>query len=282
MKVRTRRHRGSAGRALFPRAACGIAPAASGRGVARGLRPRTDPWLSPRLGFTLIEVVVAMAILAVITVSTWVAFDGVVKMRDTVERTEATTNAARVVLQRATRELSMAFLTRHPSPTQAYGTVFLGTDEGPTDRLLFNTFSHIRLYRNSTEGDTTELTWYTEPDPDNPGLFVLLHREAPRIDGVADQGGVVEVLARRVREFNLRYYDSFKAGSNNDEADEDAWIDEWDTLSLDQERRLPRAVEVNLVLVDLDEEEHAYTTVVLLPMFGTTPAQNGGIEDPRR
>lgn len=215
-------------------------------------------------GFSLLEAVVAMAILSFITLAAWYSFDGIARMKETVETTSESFSLARTALGRMGRELEMAYLTQNPnkSPEARFVTVFRAKDEKPIDTLHFATFSHQRLYRDSLEADTTEISYFAEPDDDAPGLYKLLHREASRIDGDPENGGVVEVMARRVQSFQLRFYDAAKQ----------EWIEEWDTEKIEQLQQLPRAVEVTLVLVDLEGAEHPYSTVVLIPMVGTKGA----------
>ncbi len=224
-------------------------------------RPSVPAGVSARIdrGFTILEVTIAITILAGILVASWMTFDGIARMQETVEVTEETSHTARIVFQRFNRELQSAFLTRNPSPTSSYLTLFRGIDQNEFDELSFNTFSHIRIYRDSHECDTTEISYFIESDPDEPGLHLLLHREAPRIDGLPEEGGPVEVLARRVSLFNLRYYDDFQQ----------EWRDTWDTTTAENLLRLPRAVEITLILVDLDGIEHFYATTILLPMYKT-------------
>ena len=223
-------------------------------------------------GFSLLEVVVAIVILSFITLASWYSFDGIARMKEISEMNEEVSNSARVAMQRIGREVRMSFLTLNPSPTSAYLTAFWGEDQQAMDRLTFNTFSHTRLYRESKEADSTEITYFLAPDPDAPGLYLLLHREAPRIDGKPDEGGVVEVLARRVAGFNLRYYDNVKQ----------EWADVWDSTSAENQLRMPRAIEVAISLVDPEGVEHPYVTTFLLPMYkslgnvGPIPKKVGG------
>jgi general secretion pathway protein J len=212
-----------------------------------------------RQGFTILEVTVAITILGGILVAAWLTFDGIARMQETVATTEELSYTARITFQRVGRELRMAFLTRNPSPTSAYLTLFRATDENPIDTVSFNTFSHIRMYHESKECDTTEISYFGEQDPDDPQYSLLLHREASRIDGLPEEGGTVEVLARRVVLFNLRYFDDFQQ----------EWSDVWDSTSAENLLRLPRAVEVVLILADLDGMEHFYSTTFLLPMYKT-------------
>lgn len=215
-------------------------------------------------GFSLLEAVVAMAIMGFITLASYYAFEGIVKMKETLESTSESFATARVALARISRELEMAYLTQNPNknPEPRFVTVFRGINEEPVDTLHFSTFSHQRLYRESLEADTTEISYTLAPDEEAQGLSVLLHREASRIDGDPENGGVVEILARRVASFQLRYFDPQKQ----------EWEEEWDTEKIEHLQQLPRAVEIVLVVVDLEGGEHRYSTIVLLPMTFTKGA----------
>jgi hypothetical protein len=84
------------------------------------------------------------------------------------------------------------------------------------------------------------------------------------VDEKPDEDGQVYPLAYNVRSFNLRYLDP----QSNE------WSDEWDTRSSETPYRLPRAVEIGLVLVapDPDDERRSidvpFMTTVLLNYGG--------------
>src|SRR5689334_15600089 len=75
-------------------------------------------------GFSLLEVVVAMLILGVISLTAWYTFDGIARMKETAESTEAVTYSARMAMERICRELRLAFMTRHPNLQGMYQTAF--------------------------------------------------------------------------------------------------------------------------------------------------------------
>jgi len=207
---------------------------------------------SGRAGFTLIEVVVALAIMLVIGTLTWSTMAGTLQMRDIMEDQDATARSARVALDRIARELEVAFLTENTGAVNTYQTVFVGKDESDVDMLWFATLTHQRRYANSRECDQTEITVWGEQDPDHPGEMVLLHREAPRIDQEPDQDGAIAPLARRVSRFELRYMDPESA----------EWTDEWDSTGIEQTGRLPRAVQIVLGLNAPDPEDDDEESVV--------------------
>ena len=213
-----------------------------------------------RRGMTLLEVMVAMGILAGIAAMTWVSLAGVLDARDTLELQDDVQQSARVAMDRITRELELAWLTDKTQAVNTYRTLFVAEDSEPLDRVWFTALSHHRLYRDSRECDQTEVTLWTENDPENPGSSVLLHREAPRIDHEPDKDGAILPLAYGVERFDLAFLD----GTNGE------WREEWDTTGIETPNRLPRAVRVVLVLLGPDptdpeeQKEYTYSTTVLL------------------
>ncbi len=207
---------------------------------------------------TILEVMIAIAILLVMTVASWEVLNSALNVREILSQRDETTRAARVTLGKLKREIALAYLTPNLGAVNTYRTVFVGLDESP-DRLYLASLAHQRLYRDSRECDQTELTVWTEPSPERRG-YVLYHREAPRIDEEPAQDGTIYPLAYNVRSFDLRYLDPIT----------NEWINEWDTRSPDQPNRLPRAVQIGLVLMtpdpsdpDRDIDLPFLTTVIL-------------------
>jgi type II secretion system protein J len=215
---------------------------------------------SSRRGFTLIEVMIAIGILVVIAALAFETLSGAVQSRDMLEENDELSRSARVAIQRLSREISLAFLTTNTSAVNTYRTLFVGKDSDEADQLWFATTSHRRTYHDAREGDQTEITLWTEADPEDDQHLVLLHREAPRIDQEPDKDGTILPLARGVARFDLRYLD----GEKNE------WKDEWDTTGAETPGRLPRAVQVLLVLVTPDDDnegqwiEHPYLQTILI------------------
>lgn len=215
----------------------------------------------PAAGFTLVEVVVALAILSVIGMLSFGALSGALQARDYLESSDEVDRSARMALARISREIRLAFLTANTGATSTYKTVFIGKDGDPSDQIWFATMAHRRSLRDAREGDQAEVTIWAEPDPHGEGgELALLHREAGRIDEEPDKQGVVLPLATGVTRFDLRYLD----------AQTGEWRDEWDTTSVDTPNRLPRAVQIVLVLTGPDPNdedrtlEHPYLTTVLI------------------
>ncbi len=210
--------------------------------------------------FTLIEVMVAVALLTMIGAVVIATLRNSLRARDLLAENDGVQQSARVALERVSRELRLAFLTPSVAAVNTYQTVFIATDDDPVDEIWFTTLSHQRLYRDARECDQTEITIWGESDPENPNLMVLLHREAPRVDEEPDKDGVILPLAHGVRRFDLLYLDG-----NTGE-----WLEEWSTTGVETPDRLPRAVKLVLIIAapDLENEgdwiDHSYVTTIML------------------
>ena len=208
-----------------------------------------------RRGVTLVEALVAISIIVVMSGLAVSLMSTMIQTREVLAERDETTRTARAVMSTVRRQLQLAYLREDTTAAATFQTIFVGRDDSP-DSLWFTSLSHQRLYRNSRECDQTEITLWTERDPDGPGN-ILLQRESPRIDEEPDEDGRVLPLAYGVRSFELRYLDPTT----------NVWRDEWDTRGTDTPNRLPRAVQIGLILLGRDVEDPERT--VELPFFTT-------------
>ena len=213
-----------------------------------------------RSGFTLIEVIVSLVLVAGIAAFTFSSLRSTFAMRDFMERQDATDRSARVALQKIERELRLAFLTKNTAAVNTYYPVFVGKNNGDADMLWFATFAHRRMYHGTPEGDQAEITIWTD-DSDDGDTKILYHRESARIDEDPDSGGTILPLANGVVKFDLDFLDSTTGD----------WSEEWSSTG-NELNKLPRAVQILLVIQgpdpDDDEEtiDHTYLTTVMLDM----------------
>lgn len=193
-------------------------------------------------GFTLLELLVAISILAMVSVLIYGAFASMRRSRDGLARVQDRYREGRLAMQRIDRELKSAYLSLHlPINPQlaVQTTAFVGTRGTPADRIDFNSFANVRRDRDAHESDQAEVSYFGSGNPDGSGRVDLVRRLSSYPDIEPGRGGRVEVLATDIDLFEVEYLDS-QTGR---------WTETWDsTQAAAQPARLPYQVRITLVL----------------------------------
>jgi len=205
----------------------------------------------PARGFTLVEVLIAVAITAVIGAMALGAFQRSHAARQAVEEQDERVAGARGVLGRMAREVSAAFLSDHFDRQRFRDrpTVFKGRDGGDRDSLLFATMAHTRGIRDARESDQSVVEYYVDTDPEAPGEYALFRREKVRIDDDPGRGGTKALLLRHVSGFDVTYWDWQKQ----------EWTRDWSTAPGDR-TLLPTRVRMKLLLRMPDGKDKSFET----------------------
>ncbi len=215
-----------------------------------------------RRGFTLLEVMLAIAILAIVATLIYGAFEQTSRNKRRIDEDLDHYRTVQLALDRMSRELSMAYVSTHvnPSPSlQTVRTAFIGEDHGREDRIDFTSFSHRRLFRNAHESDQNELSYFVTNHPDRPGVRVLARREQNRVDEDPQRGGTAQILIENVEGFEVEYFDPISSD----------WVKSWDTTQpIGQPNRLPLQVRIFLTVPDSRRRGRTQTfgTRASLPM----------------
>src|SRR5687767_11397860 len=103
-------------------------------------RPHPD-----RAGLTLMEIALAIAILAVIATLTWGSIARSFDAYETVTEIDRKYHNVRVAMNRMSKELSMSFLDsdrRHRGKERMWKTIFKSEGGSPLPKLHFTAFAH--------------------------------------------------------------------------------------------------------------------------------------------
>jgi general secretion pathway protein J len=213
-------------------------------------------------GMTLLELLVSLAILAMMALLIYGAFDSMNRGIKGEELKSERGREGRDAVLRIARELSSAFLSMHNPQNIALitrQTAFIGQHSSPFDRVDFAAFAHRRIVKNSRESDQCEVGYSVVPDPEVSDKMDLVRREQIPIDQDPARGGVVNVLVENVELFSMKYLDAANG----------IWQDTWDTTLVNaQYNRLPLEVRVIVTLrgrPGLDST--TFTTKVMMPML---------------
>jgi general secretion pathway protein J len=213
-------------------------------------------------GFTLLEIILAVAVLALVGTMIYGGFSQTALNKARVEEDVDHSRIVHMALERMARELTMAFVSTHANPSldlRVVETAFIGKDNGKYDRIDFTSFSHRRLYRDARESDQNEISYFVTEHPDEPDVKVLARREQNRIDDDPRRGGKSQILVENVEELNLEYFDPLLSD----------WVQTWDTEDvLAQPNRLPTQVRIRLAVKDPRRrgETQAFGTRVMIPL----------------
>jgi general secretion pathway protein J len=201
---------------------------------------------TPR-GFSLLEVMIAIAITAVIGAMAAGVLQQVDHAASVAREQGERYAAARLALTRLSREVSMAFLSEHYDRGRFRDrpTLFKGEE----DKLLFTTMAHVRLVQDAKESDQAVVEYLVERDPVS-GEDALFRREKVRIDDEPDRGGRKDLVATHVRKLSLQYWDLKRK----------EWVREWSTRTPEKLNELPTRVRVELELKLADGRTEKFTT----------------------
>ena len=197
-------------------------------------------------GFTLLELMVAMAIFSFMSLIIWNSFKDAFDLRKSLEENQKELHESRTVLNKITSELSSAFLSLNIIPNIAEDkqpTIFLGTPNS----VRFCSFSHQRVLKNAKESDQSETEYLIETGKDAKEKEVI---RKEYVNLVAERDRSVEplklTLLDRALELTFRYCDPKKG----------EWINDWNSAGSDQKNRLPLAVEITLKYLPYLTEEN--------------------------
>jgi len=181
-------------------------------------------WASER-GLTLIELMVALAVAAVVLVMVQGVFLNAGTLRETSRSESVRYHRSRVFFDRLSRELgSTLYRKGHP-----YAKFVL---RGGSDKQLeFATFASSPDVTGRSSG-AVMVVYQWQAEADGAG-YALLRRERPLQAGT--EQAEEQLLADRLNEIELRCYDG------------ERWLKEWDSQ---ESSRLPKLLEVSFVAAD--------------------------------
>ncbi|HLV60694.1 MAG TPA: type II secretion system protein GspJ [Fredinandcohnia sp.] len=203
-------------------------------------------------GFTLMELMISIGILAIIAGLVYGSFSPIWQAREEVEAQADRYHAIRLAMERMRRDLSMAFISDRYDYKhfRERPTHFVGENAGDRDRLRFTTFAHVRLYVDAKESDQAIVEYRIDADPEDRSSQALIRRVKPVIDDDPERGGTEMVLVSGVRGLNFEYWD----------VEKEEWVDEWDTTDVAWANRLPYRVRITLTADGDDGKPRKYVT----------------------
>jgi type II secretion system protein J len=212
-------------------------------------------------GFTLLEVLVSVAILALLLAALSRAYVTNVEAIQIARENGQVHQTARIVLDMMTRDLQSALTELGVTPeTTRLGLIGKNQerDGRRIDRIDFTTLTHMALTEQGPSTDLCEVGYMVVEDEEEDEILVLMRRDDASPDEDFAEGGAVQELTRDILEFKMTYEDS--RGEEHDD---------WGTEEGGETSGLPVLIRVRLVLKDSLNREHVFTTSIHPELAGT-------------
>jgi len=210
---------------------------------------RVERDLLPQEGFTLLEILVSIAIMAVVMVLVYGSFSSSFTVSERISNEREFFRYARLTMSKVSSEIEAAYWKEEMGET-----VFIGShsvvDGYSHDSLKFTSMSHYRFQRDSRESDLNQLAFRLEEDLEEDTIY-FIHEEEFNLYSLTPKTVASYRLGEGFKGLQFRYYDGKE------------WQDHWDA---NHQKALPKAVEIEIILEDIDGRERIFTTKTTIGM----------------
>lgn len=223
---------------------------------------------------TLIEVIIALAIFAVISVFTVTSTTVGMRIKKKISGENDYYHSVRTVLRYLDRDISLAFHAYSDTPigysnrttaskTNPLLSVYTPSSffKGTKDKIFFTSTSHRRIYKDTNETDTCKVSYYLEQDADDPSIENLVKRESTFIDDKIEESGAKYIIASGVDSISFKYF------SPKGISDDGTWSDTWDSTTGDNMNYFPLAVEVTIIMSPSDNKDQKLKVTEKIKLF---------------
>lgn len=192
-------------------------------------------------GFSLIEILIAAALLGLMGVILMSSLTSSLSVRDKAEGISNRHHLIRQAMARMTSEIQMAYISNNRNPVNlVVDTQF----KGEKDRISFVAFGGLQHKQNAKESGEREISYFTENgdlkrrEKNNPGKQLF-------------ETGKVKLVCPKVDRIEFKYWNPQSS----------AWDSEWKTEGKGmQEATLPARVQIELIAKVAEDEEEKIIT----------------------
>lgn len=223
-------------------------------------------------GFTLIEVLLAIFIFAIVISLIFTAYTGSIRIMNETDNEAGNSRQASIALERMTEDLESISRSAWIKPVgtgeSAPSGRFLGEnveiDGQSADRIRFLSKARVVFDDQQPEAGVVEISYYLKKADEQQVGLVLYRSETPVLETSPAEGTGGLDLCRDLRSIKITYL------NENGET-----VEEWDSASSETNNLLPRAVTITLSFKDPSGDEetvYPFRTSVMIPL---SREQNG-------
>ena len=220
-------------------------------------------------GFTLLEILIAMFILAVVLSTIFTSYTGTVRIVDETEHEAEIYVMARIALERIIQDLESAYISTSKKLTEPEGGAvqqagFVGEDKEingiSADTLSFLSSAHLILGEEEGGSEVAEIA-YRVSESENMGSLVLYRADTTEFEKVSEEKTDGAILCEGLFSVNFTYTD----------ADGEVY-ENWDSGEEKFKDRMPVMVSILLEFANRSHPEMPlkFMTGVALPLARET------------
>lgn len=213
-------------------------------------------------GFTLLEILIAIFIFAVVATTIFGSFNYIFSATDAFNGGMAVHETARACLNRMTTDLQSVFVSLYPAYTPPgqdatpdpyrFSSEIGAVGNRSFPKLRFASLAHVAFEKSRPEG-VAEIVYYVQPGHDE--AFTLRRSDTLYPYQPFREKNIDPVLCENLKSLTFTYYDA----DGND-------YDHWNSDSDDFEYATPRAVGIQLELEGGSFSQN-FATLVILPTY---------------
>ena len=205
-------------------------------------------------GMTLIEVMIAIAILVVMMTLAWKTIANTSETKKQFERYEERNHELRMALGRIVRDFEASYLSLNEDPNAVNRrTMFIAKSSFKLPEVRFSTLGHRVLWADANESEQTVISYVAHDDPNRSGVTDWVRREQRRPSNLqpSEEAADYDILVHDIAGAKLEFWNW-----KNSE-----WQTTWDTTQIDgQKGYLPSRVRITLTTKGPDDKEYKVST----------------------
>lgn len=220
-------------------------------------------------GFTLLEILVAIVIFAIVVSLIFGSFNMVFSSADQINAGSDLFEMANACLTRITKDMEAVHVSLYPryrqpdldDPPEIYRFVASEESSGGERfaRLRFTSLSHLPAHQGAAEG-IAEIVYYVQ-ETENSGYVIKRADHLYPYPEEFEESDTDPVMCEFVRSFEMVYFDH-----------EGHEYRDWNSQDDDYEYGTPRSVGVKLVIGD-EVNQYEFSTEIALPMSRYQPVK---------
>jgi prepilin-type N-terminal cleavage/methylation domain-containing protein len=218
------------------------------------------PRRRPQAGLTLIEVMIASAVMVIMMSLAWRTISNTSDARRNFEAYEERNHEIRMALDRVVRDFESAYLSANEDTSQTHPrTMLIAKPRTPVPTIRFSTLGHRPLWSDANESSQTVIEYLSRSDPEHSDRTDWIRREQrrPSNQPPEEEPADFDILAHDISNVKIEFWNWKNL----------EWMETWDTTQSDGQRGfLPSRVRITLTYKNGEGREMKIVTEARIQM----------------